>query len=488
MATVAGCRPRPPSGPLAGSRRTRGGRAGGGRGRRRGVAPVAGRRRGGRPRRGGAGAPVDVRPRARPARRRRDGPLGRRGRLARTRSTRRVQWVGDGRVRSRLVPRFDAAAAPGGGRALRGVGARPGDASRRGPLAAGRPGVGLRSPPTAPSGAGGAGVVGARRRGVPTTTSSATDARGDRWRWRRTASAISSNAASSSMPPADAALARGLVIGDDRDEPPAMIERFRRSGLSHLTAVSGENVAFVLAAAGPLLRRLRPSSRWAATLALIGWFVALTRFEPSVLRAGVMAGAWRRSRSCSAANAEPARLLARRRDRPAARRSDAGAGRSASGCRSARPPGCTVVGPPLAPTAAGRSGRWRCRWRSRSAPSSAWPCRACSCSAGCRSSASGQPARRAGRRLRDAVRAAGGAGRRCRAGASRRLVMAPCRLGVRWVDAVAYGRRAPSSHRRRGRAVGWWLVVVAVGALVVVRARRRPPDECRIEPPWPSTS
>jgi competence protein ComEC len=53
--------------------------------------------------------------------------------------------------------------------------------------------------------------------------------------------------------------------------------------------VSGENVVFVLAAASPLLRRLRPWWRWAATVGLIGWFMMLTRFEPSVLRAGVMA-------------------------------------------------------------------------------------------------------------------------------------------------------------------------------------------------------
>ncbi|MCU1397670.1 MAG: comEC [Acidimicrobiales bacterium] len=88
----------------------------------------------------------------------------------------------------------------------------------------------------------------------------------------------------------DDALFAGLVIGDDRNEPPAMIQQFRGSGLSHLTAVSGQNVAFMLAAAGPLLRRLRPWARWAATLAVIGWFVVLTRFEPSVLRAAVMAG------------------------------------------------------------------------------------------------------------------------------------------------------------------------------------------------------
>lgn len=91
------------------------------------------------------------------------------------------------------------------------------------------------------------------------------------------------------LPGDDGALFRGLVVGDDRDQPREMLERFRASGLSHLTAVSGQNVAFVLAAAGPLLRRMRPWWRWGVTLALIGWFVSLTRFEPSIVRAGTMA-------------------------------------------------------------------------------------------------------------------------------------------------------------------------------------------------------
>ncbi len=96
--------------------------------------------------------------------------------------------------------------------------------------------------------------------------------------------------AAANLPAPDGALFRGLVIGDDRDQPVEMVERFRASGLSHLTAVSGQNVAFVLAAAGPLLRTLSPWARWAATCALIGWFAVLTRLEPSILRAGVMAG------------------------------------------------------------------------------------------------------------------------------------------------------------------------------------------------------
>lgn len=91
------------------------------------------------------------------------------------------------------------------------------------------------------------------------------------------------------LPGDDGSLFRGLVVGDDRDQPRAMIDRFRASGLSHLTAVSGQNVAFVLAAAGPLLRVLRPWWRWAATLLLVAWFVSLTRFEPSIVRAGTMA-------------------------------------------------------------------------------------------------------------------------------------------------------------------------------------------------------
>lgn len=96
--------------------------------------------------------------------------------------------------------------------------------------------------------------------------------------------------AAARLPADDGALFRGLVVGDDRDQPREMIDRFRASGLSHLTAVSGQNVSFLLAGAGPLLRRLRPWARWAATVALIAWFVALTRYEPSIVRAGAMAG------------------------------------------------------------------------------------------------------------------------------------------------------------------------------------------------------
>ena len=91
------------------------------------------------------------------------------------------------------------------------------------------------------------------------------------------------------MPRDDAALFMGLVIGDDRAQPRTMIRSFRQSGLSHLTAVSGQNVAFVLTVFGVYINRARTWWRLGLTLFLLGWFVVVTRAEPSVLRATMMA-------------------------------------------------------------------------------------------------------------------------------------------------------------------------------------------------------
>lgn len=83
----------------------------------------------------------------------------------------------------------------------------------------------------------------------------------------------------------------GLVIGDDRLQPREMVQRFRDSGLSHLCAASGQNVAYLLAVATPFMRQRSSRMKWLITLCIIGCFIELTRAEPSVLRAGFMAGA-----------------------------------------------------------------------------------------------------------------------------------------------------------------------------------------------------
>ena len=101
----------------------------------------------------------------------------------------------------------------------------------------------------------------------------------------------------------------GFVLGDTRGQPVDIADDFRGAGLSHLLAVSGQNVAFVLALAGPLLRRLGLRARLPATLAVIGFFALLTRFEPSVLRASAMA-AFAVTASTLGREASSARLLA----------------------------------------------------------------------------------------------------------------------------------------------------------------------------------
>jgi competence protein ComEC len=54
--------------------------------------------------------------------------------------------------------------------------------------------------------------------------------------------------------------------------------------------VSGENVAFVLALAGPVLRRLPRRARFVSAVFVLVLFGTMTRWEPSVLRACAMAG------------------------------------------------------------------------------------------------------------------------------------------------------------------------------------------------------
>jgi len=92
-----------------------------------------------------------------------------------------------------------------------------------------------------------------------------------------------------SLPPADRALYSGVVFGDDRAQDDGTVADFRASGLTHLLAVSGQNVAFALAVARPLLERLPLRRRLLAALGVLVLFGTVTRWEPSVTRASAMA-------------------------------------------------------------------------------------------------------------------------------------------------------------------------------------------------------
>jgi competence protein ComEC len=93
------------------------------------------------------------------------------------------------------------------------------------------------------------------------------------------------------LPELPGGLLPGLVVGDTSRLDPALEEDFRTTGMTHLTAVSGANLAIVVgvvlaaarwARAGPVLTAV------VSALALIG-FVIPARPSPSVVRAAAMA-------------------------------------------------------------------------------------------------------------------------------------------------------------------------------------------------------
>lgn len=87
-----------------------------------------------------------------------------------------------------------------------------------------------------------------------------------------------------------ATLLPGLVLGDTSAQSRELADDLRTSGLSHLTAVSGANVAIVLGAVLWLLQRtrLRRGTRYFLLGGLLGLFVAVVQPQPSVMRAAVM--------------------------------------------------------------------------------------------------------------------------------------------------------------------------------------------------------
>lgn len=92
------------------------------------------------------------------------------------------------------------------------------------------------------------------------------------------------------MPAREAELARGFVLGEDDRIDAATVEDFRRAGLSHLLAVSGQNVALLALLMMPLLAALGMPlrTRLVWILAAIAVYVSLAGGGPSIVRAGVM--------------------------------------------------------------------------------------------------------------------------------------------------------------------------------------------------------
>ena len=86
------------------------------------------------------------------------------------------------------------------------------------------------------------------------------------------------------------ALVPALVVGDDRQLSPDVVEDFRTCGLTHLAAVSGTNLTLVVGFLLVVARWAGVRARGLLAVGAVGvlGFVVLARPEPSVLRAAAM--------------------------------------------------------------------------------------------------------------------------------------------------------------------------------------------------------
>ncbi|MBP2017392.1 competence protein ComEC [Symbiobacterium terraclitae] len=93
------------------------------------------------------------------------------------------------------------------------------------------------------------------------------------------------------LPEREAALMAGLLFGSRSDLPDDVSAAFRATGVFHLLAVSGGNVALLVVPLLWLLRRagLGRAAASALVIPAVLFFVFLTGASPSVLRAGLMA-------------------------------------------------------------------------------------------------------------------------------------------------------------------------------------------------------
>lgn len=94
----------------------------------------------------------------------------------------------------------------------------------------------------------------------------------------------------STLPTEEAGVLPALTVGDTSHEPPDIADALKRSGLTYLTVVSGENLIFLSAALLPAARwvGLRGRAVTGAAVVLVLGFTVLARPGPPMVRATVM--------------------------------------------------------------------------------------------------------------------------------------------------------------------------------------------------------
>jgi competence protein ComEC len=114
---------------------------------------------------------------------------------------------------------------------------------------------------------------------------------GEEWGWigqvhRRTDVALGYG-----LMPREAAVVRGMVLGDRSLMPEELQKSFQRSGITHVLAISGQHVVIVAGVIYFLIRILAiaPTIRAGLTMGLVWLYILIAGSPPSAIRAGVVA-------------------------------------------------------------------------------------------------------------------------------------------------------------------------------------------------------
>ncbi|MBP6017094.1 MAG: DNA internalization-related competence protein ComEC/Rec2 [Candidatus Promineofilum sp.] len=109
------------------------------------------------------------------------------------------------------------------------------------------------------------------------------------YRWLLRVKARSRGVIAASLPEPHAALLTGILLGDDSGIPRQLEQDFRETGTTHIIAISGFNIAIIIALLDSLTAPLLPR-RTAAVLIMvfIGLYAVLVGASGSVVRASIM--------------------------------------------------------------------------------------------------------------------------------------------------------------------------------------------------------
>lgn len=91
--------------------------------------------------------------------------------------------------------------------------------------------------------------------------------------------------------PTNAAIVKGLLLGDKYEIPNWLYEMYTNHGVAHLFAVSGLHISIL---SGAVLKILRGAAKWLRSIILAIFlltYVCLTGFSPSTIRASIMIAA-----------------------------------------------------------------------------------------------------------------------------------------------------------------------------------------------------